>query len=209
MQNDLSTTKVTAQAVLVHLRPAMEDLSTAIDDLAASSMGRVSGDWVRSMQFLISTRRRIDLLVSVVASLASYSYAAESNLSYCAAVTSPAGTNLTQLKGRFRLGRDGDGPGEKQVDTLCAISSVVEATRDALSRTTAHAVILLSDDDDLTPALRYAAQLAHNSPVRVVAAGSITVGSRHGHSAPVGPEAAHRTAEPTQLDQDRELSPPP
>lgn len=43
-----------------------------------------------------------------------------------------------------------------------------------------HAVIVLSDDDDPTPALAHAAELADGSEVRVVVAGTATVFDRHG-----------------------------
>lgn len=122
--------------------------------------------------------RAFERVQQEIQSISSYAYAGERNLAHLADLTQWSGPPVvTPHEGRFRPGFDGGSPDEKQVDTICAVACI-ERTQQALSAGGPRAVIVLSDDDDLTPALRSAAALASGTDVRVVVAGSGKVRNR-------------------------------
>lgn len=176
-----------ARAVVAELVPADAELRSVVDGLsreARRALGAVSADWVVSMRTLVEASRRLQVVRSAIESVGSFAYAGGANLDYHSSLPATAGSARVKiLEGRFRPGRDGQNPGEKQVDTLCAVACV-EATTAALGLAEPYAVIVLSDDDDLTPALAHAAELADGSAVRVIVAGTSTVFNRHGESPP-------------------------
>lgn len=177
----------TALAIQAELEPAAEGLQAIAEGLAdaASAAGdTVPSAWVASMRTSIEASRRLQVVRSAVDAASSFAYAGGANLDYLGSLPATAsGASVTVLEGRFRPGRDGSTPGEKQVDTLCAVACV-EATTGAIAGGAPHAVVVLSDDDDLTPAVEHAAELADGTNVRVIVAGSGTVGARHGSRPP-------------------------
>lgn len=185
----LEATNTAAQAVVAELVPSARELSAVIDGLVAASAGittRVPGSWVQGTRTLVGAHRKLEVVTEAVESISSYGYAGAANISYKESLPEAArGATVSVLEGRFRRGRDGATPGEKQVDTLCAIACV-ELARDAAATGLPHAVVVLSDDDDLTPALARAAEDTASTATSVVVAGTETVGSRHG-SGPQGP----------------------
>ena len=174
-----------AQRVLAELEPAGTELRAALDGLsqeAKRASGPSPSEWIGAMRALVEATRRIEVIRSAVDSVGSFAYAGEANLAYRRSLPQTAeGAAVKVMEGRFRPGHDGQRPGEKQVDTLCAVACV-EATTAAIADGETRSVIVVSDDDDLTPALAHAAGLVGTTDVRVVVAGTSTVFHRHGES---------------------------
>lgn len=157
----------------------------------------VAGQLALDVDELWDLDRRARQIHDAVEAISSYAWASRQNLAFenrLAAFTGPPRINVRP--GRFRPGFEDKGPDEKQIDTLCAVACLEHARR-AVEVGGAHAVVLLSDDDDLSPALRAAAALVYGTDVRVVVAGSDAVRNRWQS---VGP--AHDRPRWVVLDQD-------
>lgn len=171
------------------LREAARELEQAVDRLGSLSGGSVPGDLVASAVRVTAERQAALRLHDRLSVIGSYLYAASANTDYLDAVIA-ASHPPEILRGRFPIGRDGTKAGEKQVDTLCAVECL-EATREAVSRGDARTVLVISDDDDITPALARAARIASGSSVSVAAAGSLSISNRWRRSGAPRPSWLH------------------
>lgn len=138
----------------------------------------VAGQLALDIHELWDLDRRAQQINDAVEAISSYAWASRQNLAFesrLAALTGPPRINVRP--GRFRPGFEEKGPDEKQIDTLCAVACLEHARR-AVEAGRPHAVVLLSDDDDLSPALRSAAALVDGTEVTVVVAGSDAVRNR-------------------------------
>jgi len=117
-----------AMSVIADHEPASEKLRSLIHELseeARRSKGPVPADWVTTMRTLVEASRRVSVIRAAVEAISSFAYAGGENLDYHASLPPSVGTaSVVVLEGRFRPGRDGTTPGEKQVDTLCAVACV-------------------------------------------------------------------------------------
>lgn len=175
----LEQSRQCANGARTYLQPALNKLRDAADQLLRGSRRlQVPGDWVGTLHSVITLSSRLETVASAIGAVGSYAYAAQANLEYGASLPDHVGSAVVDTpRGRFRADRDGSGPAEKQIDTLCALACG-DAARRTASAGQPHAVILLSEDDDLTPAVREAAKVAAGTPVRMVVAGSNRIAKR-------------------------------
>jgi hypothetical protein len=167
-----------AQAARQHLRAARTSLQRALALLEAEGRGArlIPGDHIRVAFEALRLLDRLDTVTRDINAISSYAYAGRGNLDFAEHVGADGGL-VRRLEGRFRPGQDGGGPGEKQIDTLCAVAAV-DATRAAVEAGEARCIVVLSDDDDLSPALRRAAVVASGTSTTVLVAGTDTVRTR-------------------------------
>jgi hypothetical protein len=138
----------------------------------------VAGQLALDIHQLWEMDRRSQQILGAITAVSSYAWASRQNLDYEDELRAFSGGPQVSLRpGRLRPGFEDQGPDEKRVDTLCAIACLEHARR-AVEAGTPQAVVLLSDDDDLSPALRSAAALTAGTQVRVVVAGSDGVRNR-------------------------------
>lgn len=163
--------------LLVRARRHVADVrERLVSDAAARRT--VPGTVVADVYALCEIERRLGLLCSAVDAIGSYAWASRQNMDFEAQIRAFPGPPVISVRpGRFRPGFEDKGPDEKQIDSLCVIACL-EHVRRAVEAGEPHAVVLFSDDDDLSPALRASAALAHGTAVRVVVAGSVQVQNR-------------------------------
>jgi hypothetical protein len=159
------------------VRTAQRELRIGAAHLAALTGGSVPVGMVTAGMALTKAEQTARRLSERLSMIGSYVYAAAANLEYLNRLQKTPNLALHILSGRFPIGRDGSRAGEKQIDTLCAVECL-EATRAAVASGEARTVVLVSDDDDITPALLRAAGAAVGSDVLVVVAGSLAVSNR-------------------------------
>lgn len=162
------------------LKDALAALERATEELVtdAKHRHRVPASHVEDLHALMQERAHLVTIDRSVRALSSYAFAGRNNLAHLQELEKPNGlVRVVASPGRLRLGYAGRAPDEKRIDTMCAVACL-ERTREALEADEPRAVVLLSDDDDLTPAARAAVRLAAGSKVRVYVAGSRVVQDR-------------------------------
>jgi hypothetical protein len=162
---------------VVKARKQIECARERLLDAATRHRG-VAGQLVLDVHELWELDRRTRQVLGAIEAASSYAWASGQNLEYEAQLLTFSGDPKISVRpGRLRPGFEDHGPDEKQIDTLCAVACLEHARR-AVEAGGRYAVVLLSDDDDMSPALRSAAALAASTDVRVVVAGSDTVRNR-------------------------------
>lgn len=185
-EGDLVARLTTANELANRARKSLKDaavvLERATEELVtdAKHRSRIPASYVEDLHSLMQERSRLALIERSVKALSSYAFAGRNNLGHLQELKKHAGL-VVASPGRLRLGYAGRAPDEKRIDTMCAVACL-ERTREALEAGTPRAVILLSDDDDLTPAARAAVRLAAGSEVKVYVAGSRVVQDRFVHA---------------------------
>lgn len=159
------------------VREADREIRAGTLRLRGLTGGSVPAGMVTAGMALAKTEQDVKRMSERLTMIGSYLYAAAANLDYLDKLEKAPCQPLEVMPGRFQIGREGSRAGEKRVDTLCAVECL-EATRDGVSRGHERTIVVISDDDDITPALSRAAAIAAGSKVLVVAAGSLAISNR-------------------------------
>ncbi|MGD0985091.1 MAG: hypothetical protein ABSA65_14945 [Acidimicrobiales bacterium] len=160
------------------LEDARHHLQEARNSLLALPVAPVSSELVVSALRVAELEQELQRLSERLGNISMYLYGAASNIEYLNLLSTGAHAPLRVhvSQGRWPIGRDGGAATEKRVDTICAVE-LLEATRAALSAAP-RAVILVSDDDDLSPAATRAVSIAQTQNVSVIVAGTAALSRR-------------------------------
>ncbi len=154
-------------AASYRLRKAAENIC----DQARISSG-VPSAYVAVLASALEYSSEVDRLSQHLQSASSYAWAGAQNLRHLNELNRFSAPPIVRTHpGRFRPGFRGGKPDEKRIDMLCGMLCMEETVR-AVKAGDRRAVVLISDDDDLTPAVESAARTARGSEVSLVVAGS-------------------------------------